>query len=109
MPKKILLVDDDDMLRKMMNVLLLKQGFDVIAVEDGPKTLEQLNISLPDIILLDVMMPGMDGFTTCREIRANPSTAHIPVIMLTALDSIENKVKGFDAGADDYIDRKSVV
>ncbi len=103
MPKQILLVDDDEMLRKMTRALLARQGFDVIAVEDGPKTLDQLKTTRPDIILLDVMMPGMDGFTVCREIRANPATARIPIIMLTALDSVENKVKGFEAGADDYL------
>jgi len=103
MPKNVLLVDDDEMLRKMTQALLIKQGFDVIAVENGKKTLEQLKFTLPDIILLDVMMPEMDGFSVCREIRANPATARVPVIMLTALDSVENKVKGFEAGADDYL------
>ena len=103
MLKKVMLVDDDEMLRKMMNALLAKQGFDVIVLEDGPKTLEELKTTHPDIILLDVMMPGMDGFTVCRAIRDNPATARIPIIMLTALDSVENKVKGFEAGADDYL------
>ncbi|HEX7393977.1 MAG TPA: response regulator [Anaerolineaceae bacterium] len=105
MPKKVLLVDDDEMLRKMTNALLVKQGFEVIAMEDGPKTLEHLKTARPDIILLDVMMPGMDGFTVCREIRANPATSRIPIIMLTALNSVENKVKGFEAGADDYLSK----
>jgi pilus assembly protein CpaE len=105
MPKQILLVDDDEMLRKMMNALLTKQGFDVIAVADGQKALEQLKFASFDTILLDVMMPGMDGFAVCREIRANPATAHIPIIMLTALDSVENKVKGFESGADDYLSK----
>jgi two-component system cell cycle response regulator len=99
MPKKILLVDDDDVLRKMGNGLLVRQGFDVLTAENGPRALEQLKTIRPDIILLDVMMPGMDGFTVCREIRTNPDTARIPVMMLTALDSVENKVKGFEAGA----------
>jgi len=105
MSKKVLLVDDDEMLRKMTSALLIKQGFDVTAAPDGPKALEQLKFILPDIILLDVMMPGMDGFTVCREIRTNPATARIPIIMLTALDSVENKVKGFEAGADDYLSK----
>ena len=103
MPKKVLLVDDDEMLRKMTEVLLSKQGFEVTAVENGAKTLQQLKFMLPDVILMDVMMPDMDGFTVCREIRANPVTARVPIIMLTALDSVENKVKGFEAGADDYL------
>ena len=105
MSKKVLLVDDDEMLRKITNALLTKQGFEVITVEDGPKTLEQLKTTRPDIILLDVLMPGMDGFTVCRAIRANPAIARIPIIMLTALDSVENKVKGFEAGADDYLSK----
>src|SRR5450759_1345749 len=103
MPKKVLLVDDDEMLRKMTEVLLSKQGFEVTAVENGAKTLQQLKFMLPDVILMDVMMPDMDGFTVCREIRSNPVTASVPIIMLTALDSVENKVKGFEAGADDYL------
>jgi len=98
-----MLVDDDEMLRKITGALLTRQGFDVTVIENGPTALEQLKITRPDIILLDVMMPDMDGFSVCREIRANPRTARIPIIMLTALDSVENKVKGFEAGADDYL------
>ncbi|MGA2504580.1 MAG: response regulator [Anaerolineales bacterium] len=105
MSKKVLLIDDDEMLRKMTGILLSKQGFEVIAVENGAKGLQQLKVMLPDIILMDVMMPDMDGFTACREIRANPATAHIPIIMLTALDNAENKVKGFEGGADDYLSK----
>jgi pilus assembly protein CpaE len=105
MAKKVLLVDDDEMLRKMTEVLLAKQGFEVTAIENGAKAIQQLKFMLPDIILMDVMMPDMDGFTACREIRSNPATAAIPIIMLTALDSVENKVKGFEAGADDYLSK----
>jgi len=103
MSVKILLVDDDDMLRKMMATLLTKQGFDVLPADSGKNALEKLITARPDIILLDVMMPDMDGFDVCRRVRADASISHIPIIMLTALDSIENKVKGFEAGADDYI------
>jgi pilus assembly protein CpaE len=103
MPKKVLLVDDDELLRKMTGTLLTNQGFEVTTAPDGIKALEQLKFMLPDVILLDVMMPGMDGFTVCRAIRTDPSTLRVPIIMLTALDSVENKVKGFEAGADDYL------
>jgi pilus assembly protein CpaE len=103
MAKRVFLVDDDEMIRKMMCTLLTKQGFEVIPIEDGPNTLEKLKTMLPDIILLDVMMPGMDGFTVCREIRVNHATSQIPIIMLTSLDSVEFKVKGFNSGADDYL------
>jgi putative two-component system response regulator len=103
MPIKVLLVDDDDMLRNMTEMLLSKQGFEVVTAENGEKTIQQLKVMLPDVILMDVMMPDMDGFSVCREIRANPVTAGIPIIMLTALDNPENKVKGFEGGADDYL------
>lgn len=102
MSKKVFLVDDDDMLRKMTELLLSKKGFEVFAIENGTKALQQLKTLIPDVILLDVMMPDMDGFSVCREIRLNPATASIPIIMLTALDNVENKVKGFEVGADDY-------
>jgi two-component system cell cycle response regulator len=94
MAKKVLLVDDDEMLRKMTEVLLNKQGFEVIAVENGAKAIQKLKFMLPDVIPMDVMMPDMDGFLVCREIRANSITAGIPIIMMTALDNPENKVKG---------------
>jgi pilus assembly protein CpaE len=103
MTAKVLLVDDDEMLRQMMSALLSRHGFNVLVAESGIKALESLKTILPDIILMDVMMPEMDGFTACRKIRADTSIGYIPIIMLTALDSVENKVKGFEAGADDYI------
>ena len=109
MSAKVLLVDDDDVLRQMTGTLLARHGFDVLPAESGIKALESLKITHPDIILLDVMMPDMDGFSVCRQIRADPSTSHIPIVMLTALDSVENKVKGFEAGADDYIAKPSEI
>jgi pilus assembly protein CpaE len=103
MPAKVLLVDDDETLRQITSALLARHGFNVLVAESGIKALESLKTILPDIILMDVMMPEMDGFTACRKIRADTSIGYIPIIMLTALDSVENKVKGFEAGADDYI------
>ncbi len=103
MSVKVLLVEDDEMMRKMTAMVLKKQGFEILPAENGPVALELLSLNQPDIILLDVMMPGMDGFTVCSKIRTMPNFCHTPIIMLTALDNLENKVKGFDAGADDYI------
>jgi DNA-binding response OmpR family regulator len=105
MPIKVLLVDDDDMLRKMTEILLSKQGFEVLTAENGDKAIQQLKVMHPDVILMDVMMPDMDGFSVCREIKTNPVTAGIPIVMLTALDNPENKVKGLEGGADDYISK----
>jgi pilus assembly protein CpaE len=105
MPVSVLLVDDDEVLRRITATLLTKQGFTVLPVESGPLALENLKTVHPDIILLDVMMPDMDGFSVCQKIRADPTISNIPIIMLTALDNLENKVKGFEAGADDYISK----
>jgi pilus assembly protein CpaE len=103
MPHRILLVDDDEMLRKMTSKVLAHHGFMVDVAESGQAALQKLETSRPDLILLDVMMPGMDGYAVCRKIRERSDWPYIPVIMLTALDSVENKVKGFEAGADDYL------
>ncbi|MCS7011152.1 MAG: response regulator [Anaerolineales bacterium] len=103
MPIRVLLVEDDDLTRRMMTALLKKQGFEVIPVANGPMAIAEVKTSPPDIILMDVMMPEMDGYTACRAIRAMPDRAHIPIIMLTALDDVDHKVKGFEAGADDYV------
>ncbi len=100
---RILLVEDDDLTRRMMTALLTKQGFEVVPASDGPAAIEEVKKNPPMLILMDVMMPGMDGYTACRTIRSLPEGARIPVIMLTALDDVEHKVKGFEAGADDYM------
>lgn len=78
-------------------------GFRVLVALDGEEALEKLEHIMPDLILLDVMMPGIDGFETCRRIKANPWTRDIPIIFMTALAEIENKLRGFDVGAVDYV------
>ncbi len=103
MSKRILVVDDDDMMRKMTSTILARHEFEVLTASNGREALASLSTNKPDLILLDVMMPEMDGYETCKQIRANPPTAAIPILMLTALASIEQKVKGFEAGADDYL------
>jgi pilus assembly protein CpaE len=100
---KILVVDDEPITRKMVSTILEKNGFSAATAENGRDCLRQLPSLKPDLILLDVMMPEMDGYETCREIRSDPDTANLPIIMLTALDSVEQKVKGFETGADDYL------
>ncbi len=78
-------------------------GFRVLVAKDGSNALEKLHEALPDLILLDVMMPGIDGFETCRRIKENQETQAIPVIFMTALAEAEHKVKGLSLGAVDYI------
>ncbi len=99
----VLIVDDQQANLKVLYSFLQDQDLDVRVLESGEQTLELLAHTLPDIILLDVMMPGMDGFTVCRRIKATERTAHIPVVFLTALDEEKDRLAGFEAGGVDYI------
>ncbi|MCD6387994.1 MAG: response regulator [Desulfobulbaceae bacterium] len=99
----ILIIDDQPANLKVLLSFLKQHNFEVRIAENGDRALQVLDNYQPDIILLDVMMPGMDGFETCRRIKANKEIAGIPVIFMTALDSVEDKVSGFEAGGVDYI------
>jgi CheY-like chemotaxis protein len=102
---KILIVDDEPIGRQLLEAILLPEGYDMIFAEDGEKAWNKILEHLPDIILLDVMMPMMDGYEVCRKIRQNQETAHITVFLVTALDDRDSRIKGIDAGADDYISK----
>lgn len=99
----ILVVDDSPTNLQLLSDSLLNSGFKVILVTSGIQALEILKVELPDLILLDAIMPGIDGFETCRQLKANPLTLDIPVIFMTALADPVDKVKGFNLGAVDYI------
>ena len=99
----ILLVDDTPANLEILVQLFDKQGFEVFVATDGEGALEQIPSILPDLILLDAMMPGLNGFETCQRLKANPKTAGIPVIFMTALSETVNKVQGFQVGAVDYV------
>ena len=99
----ILVVDDDHMLLKMINHILERTGYEVLTIDNGEEALQIAADHLPDLIILDVMMPHMDGLEVCRRLKANPDTSLIPVILLTANDFIDDKVAGFELGAHDYI------
>lgn len=96
----VLAVDDDVRVLRMMERILELENYRVIKAADGKRALDILNEGNPDLVLLDVMMPGMDGYTICRRIR---EFSNVPIIMVTAKDNHEEKVEGLDAGADDYI------
>ena len=100
---KILIVDDHEDNIELLRARLEARGYEVHGANDGYAALEAVTRVVPDLILLDVMMPKMDGIEVVRRLKANPDLPFIPVIMQTALDSTENKVEGLDAGADDYI------
>ena len=102
-PAKILVVDDTARNVKLLGDLLGVKGYDVVTAASGPEALAQLEASVADLVLLDVVMPEMSGYEVCRKIRANSATAMLPVIMVTALDPAQERVKGIDAGADDFL------
>jgi signal transduction histidine kinase len=99
----VLIVDDTPTNLDVISEALSDAGFDVAIATSGDRALQQLERCLPDLILLDVMMLGIDGFETCRRIKDNPRTSHIPIIFMTALADVDSKVKALDLGAVDYI------
>jgi two-component system cell cycle response regulator len=103
MTARVLVVDDILANVKLLEAKLTAEYFDVLTARSGVEALEVVQRSMPDIILLDVMMPGMDGFETCDRLKSSPQTQHIPVIMVTALDQPQDRVKGLESGADDFL------
>ena len=100
MKTKILVVDDDPNIRELVRLYLEKEGFEVACAERGDEAVKAFRASPPNLMLLDVMLPGMDGWQVCREVR---KISNIPIIMLTAKDETFDKVLGLELGADDYI------
>ena len=99
----ILVVDDDVDVARAVKRSLLTRGHSVKVVYNGVEALRAVKEGIPDLIVLDVVMPHMDGVKVCRRLRQDPRTAHIPIVFLTAMGRLNDKVQGFDAGADDYI------
>src|SRR5947208_11260041 len=105
MPEKILVVDDVAVNVKLLADLLGVKGYAVVTAASGAEALEKIDKEQPALVLLDVMMPGMSGYDVCRKIRQNAATAMLPVVMVTALDPTQERVKGIDAGADDFLSK----
>src|SRR5437899_487464 len=101
--KKVLLVDDEDSLRKVMKELLEREGYEVAEARDGVQALDQVDRMGPDIIVLDLNLPGLDGYGVLSHLRSRPATAGIPVIVLTAKGDEDNEVRVFELGADDFL------
>jgi adenylate cyclase len=99
----IVIVDDKPTNLGVLFDFLTDSGFKVLVAQDGESAIQKVEYAHPDLILLDIMMPGIDGFETCRRLKANPSTCDIPVIFMTALSDTEDKLKGFSLGAVDYV------
>jgi adenylate cyclase len=102
MSEKILVVDDNEKNVRLLADILEAKGYSAVKSESGEKALELIESESPDLVLLDVMMPGLDGYEVCRTIRASPKHSMLPVVMVTALD-VHERVKGLEAGADDFL------
>ena len=102
-PARILVVDDTPSNVKLLADILSAKGYAVVTAVNGAEALARTERDTPDLVLLDVMMPGMSGYDVCRKLRDNPATAMLPVIMVTALDPGQERVKGIEAGADDFL------
>jgi CheY-like chemotaxis protein/MinD-like ATPase involved in chromosome partitioning or flagellar assembly len=103
MAEKILIIDDDVDTLKLVGLMLQKQSYQIVAANSGLQGLEKAETENPDLILLDIMMPGMDGYEVAKRLRANPLTTNTPILMFTAKSQLDDKVTGFEAGADDYL------
>ncbi|MGH6989581.1 MAG: PleD family two-component system response regulator [Stellaceae bacterium] len=103
MSARIMVVDDVAVNVRLLEAKLASEYFNVLTASSGEKALELARAERPDLVLLDVMMPGMDGFEVCQRLKADPATAEIPVVMVTALSDVADRVKGLEAGADDFL------
>jgi len=99
----VLIADDDDLLAQLIEHTLIKEGYRVKCVGDGEQALAEISAAPPDLVILDGMMPGMDGFDVLRRLSETPNTADLPVIMLTARGMARDVVAGLELGADDYL------
>ena len=104
-PKKILIIDDDAFIRRPLEFILREEGFQPTTAVSGEDGLEKLEGDRPDLIFLDVMMPGLDGFSVCRQVKGDPRFAAIPVILLTAKGQESDRERGLAAGATEFMNK----
>ncbi|MEW5957860.1 MAG: response regulator [Chloroflexota bacterium] len=103
--QRILVIDDDKVVSQMIILLFERVGYEVFSAADGPEGLTKVDQVKPDLIILDLMMPQMNGLEVCKHLRRSPATAWLPIIMLSAKEDVDTKVTGFQAGVDDYVQK----
>ena len=103
MSEKILIVDDDRELLRLIAFPLHRAGYETVGATDGSQALEKVRTEKPDLMILDIMLPGLDGIEVCKRLRGHPETVTLPIIMLSALTAVDDKIKGLEAGADEYL------
>src|SRR6266545_4794948 len=103
---RILVVEDEESLLKLESILLSSKGYNVTGVMDGKAALKEVQLNRPDLVILDTMLPEMDGFEVCRQIKQNPETSNIPVVMLTAKKNSQDLARGQEVGSDAYITKQ---
>lgn len=103
MKHSVLVVDDEPQARSMMRLILVRAGYEVLEAKDGYEALEAVHQRLPDLMILDIMMPGIDGFAVCEKLRADGKTADLPVIVLSAKTDADSIKRGFEVGATKYL------
>jgi|ERR1043165_1168937 two-component system phosphate regulon response regulator PhoB len=106
---RILIIEDERGLTDVLSYNLNRDGYDTLVAHDGPEGLRKAQMQLPDLILLDIMLPGVDGLEVCRQLRSGKQTANIPILMLTAKSEEMDQVVGFTVGADDYVTKPFAV
>jgi DNA-binding response OmpR family regulator len=103
MAEKILIIDDDSETLRLIGLMLQRQGYLTITASNGEEGVALAKHELPDLVILDIMMPDVDGFMVAKHLRAEPGISEIPILMFTAKSQVDDKVAGFEAGADDYL------
>jgi len=103
--RTVLIVDDEERNVRLLTAMLSQENYNIVSALNGKDALEMVDDMRPDLILLDVMMMGMNGFVICNKIKSNSKTSHIPVIMVTVLTGKEDRMKAMDAGADDFLSK----
>src|SRR5271166_4384133 len=101
----ILISDDDEIIRQLLSEILSGEGYNVLCAEDGDEALEAIHGNSVDLVLLDVMMPGKTGFEVCRAIKSQQETRFIPVVLVTGLSRVDERIQGITCGADDFLSK----